>query len=339
MSIKNILLIRLRLLGDIIFTIPTITLLKKNLPNCNIYYIVEDEFEEIGKLLPNIYKLIVIPRKMGLIKMLKLRKKIRSIGFDVLIDLHSGPKSSQISFLSGIKKKIGYRVPFRSWIYDIKFDRTQKEPYIHSVFNQIRLLEGIGIKTDKKNIPSYPQAQINKSNISNQLQTLLKKEKKIVLHVGAGNSFRDWGTDNYICLSKRLTEKGYSVFLIGHGKKEIERGKEIEKKVNINNLIGKLSIEESFFLIQNSDLYFGVDSGPLHLASLTETPIVAIYGPNLPEISGPWRKKNVSIVQSDLKCRPCDQRVCIYKENNDKIKCMKNIEVNDIYETIVKYSK
>ena len=126
MKIKNILLIRLRLLGDIILTIPTISLLKKNYPDSNIYYIVEEEFEGIGKLLPDITELIVIPRKMGIKEMLKLRKRIKKIDFDVLIDLHSGPKSSQISFISGIKKKIGYIVPFRSWIYDIKFSRTQK---------------------------------------------------------------------------------------------------------------------------------------------------------------------------------------------------------------------
>lgn len=338
MEIKNILLIRLRLLGDIIFTIPTINLIQKNNPNSKIYYIVEEEFEEIGRILPNIFELIVIPRKMGLLEMLKLRKKIKKIGFDVLIDLHSGPKSSQIALLSGIKKKIGYLVPFRSWIYNIKIDRTQKPPYIHSVYNQIKLLKGIGIKIKKEDTPYYPKIEINKSEISTELINALIKKNKIVIHVGAGNSFRDWGTENYITLSKKLNDNGFSVFLIGHGEKEIKRGHEIEKKVHIKNYIGKLSIKESFYLIQNSKIYFGVDSGPLHLASLTKTPIVALYGPNIPEISGPWRETNITILQLELDCRPCDQRVCIYEGKDDKIKCMKNIGVETVYEALIKYS-
>ena len=333
MEIKNILLIRLRLLGDIILTIPTISLLKKKYPDSNIYYIVEEEFAEVGKLLPDISELIIVPRKMNLTQMLKLRKKIKALGFDVLIDLHSGPKSSQISLLSGIKKKIGYKVPFRSWIYDVKIKRTQKKPYIHSVYNQIRLLEGIGIKVDSGNIPYYPEVKQDRKQADKKLEI----KNNIVIHVGAGNEFRDWGTQKYISLSKKLIDNGYSVSLIGHGDKETLRGVEIEKEVIVNNYIGKLSIAKSLNLIQCSDVYFGVDSGPLHLASLSKTPIIAIYGPNVPEISGPWRKDNITILQSDMECRPCDQRVCIYKEKNDRIKCMKNIGADKVYEAIIKY--
>ena len=194
----------------------------------------------------------------------------------------------------------------------------------------------MGIKVDKDAIPFYPEIIIYKTRpeLINQKP---ENRKQIVIHVGAGNDYRDWGTDNYIALSKKLTENGCEVFLIGHGKKEIERGRDIEKQVMLNNFIGKLSIEESLFLIQNSESYFGVDSGPLHLASLSNTPIVAIYGPNVPEISGPWRKDKITILQLEMNCRPCDQRECIYKEINDRIKCMKNIGVDKVYEEITKH--
>ncbi len=337
MDIKNILLIRLRLLGDIILTIPSITLIKNKYPNCNIYYIVEEEFEGIGRLLPHIKELIVIPKKTGIYDMLKLGRKIKKYNFDTLIDFHSGPKSSQISLLSGIKKKIGYNVPFRSWIYSLAISRKQEKPYIHSVYNQIRLLEGIGIKTNKKDIPPYPQIIIDKENISRKIIDVITKEKKIVIHIGAGNNFRDWGTKKYTELSKLLINDGFSVFLIGHGTYEENRGKEIEQKAPVYNFTGQISIKESLFLIQYSNIYFGVDSGPLHLASLTKTPIVAIYGPNVTAISGPWRQDNITILESNMNCRPCNQRVCIYGKNNDTIKCMKNIGVNEAYEAIIKY--
>jgi len=334
---KNILLIRLRLLGDIILTIPTIKLLKKNYPKHNIYYIVEEEFEEIGNLLPDIYKLIVIPRKMGLKDMLNLRKKLKKLKFEFLIDLHSGPKSSQISFLSGIKEKIGYKVPFRSWIYDKAIDRAQKKPLTHSVLNQIRLLEGLKIMPDKDDIPCYPQIRINEEDIINIELKKLSKDKRVIVHIGAGNDFRDWGKDKFIDLSEKLIKKGIEVCLIGHGDIENKRGKEISEKTGAINFAGDLSIHETLFLIQESEVYFGVDSGPMHLASLSETPIVAVFGPNVPEISGPWRKSSITILQSDLNCRPCDQRECIYKANNDRIKCMKDIGVNYAYEEIIKY--
>jgi ADP-heptose:LPS heptosyltransferase len=61
-------------------------------------------------------------------------------------------------------------------------------------------------------------------------------------------------------------------------------------------------------------LYIGGDSGPLHVASATQTPIVALFGPTLPERSMPWRDPAVASIAVDagpLPCRPCHQRHCV----------------------------
>ncbi len=101
----------------------------------------------------------------------------------------------------------------------------------------------------------------------------------------------------------------------------------------MHDFTGKLSVKEILYVITNSDVYFGADSGPLHLASLTKTPIVALYGPNIPEISGPYRKENVTVIQLDLDCIPCPQKTCKY----DEIKCMSGIDVSEVYDAIKKY--
>ena len=103
----------------------------------------------------------------------------------------------------------------------------------------------------------------------------------------------------------------------------------------VYDLTGRLSIIDMLFIISRVNVYVGVDSGPLHVASLTQTPLVALYGPNIPEISGPWREKDVTIIQLPLTCRPCSQRKCIY----DTIQCMKNIKTDVVYEAIIRYFK
>ncbi|MCU0257012.1 MAG: hypothetical protein MUF60_09720, partial [Vicinamibacterales bacterium] len=60
-------------------------------------------------------------------------------------------------------------------------------------------------------------------------------------------------------------------------------------------------------------LYIGGDSGPLHVAATTGTPIVALFGPTLAERSAPWRSRSCVTLTVDagpLPCRPCDQRRC-----------------------------
>jgi ADP-heptose:LPS heptosyltransferase len=330
---NHILFIRLRLLGDIILTIPSIQIFKEHFPGVKVYYVVEESFKEMGELIPGVHQLVVIPREMGLEGMWKFRKDVRNIGFDAVIDFHSGPKSAQLTWLTGAKLRIGFRTPNRNWAYHRLTPRNFGDTPTHSVYNQAKLLEHLGITVSVESLPQYPAITIRDTPISNPVEAAIKKEKKVVIHVGAGNPFRDWGLENFSALISRLKKQGITVFLIGSGEDEKKRGNYLGHLLGVDDFTGKLSIAQLFYLISNSDVYVGADSGPLHLASLTAVPLVALYGPNIPEISGPWRKKDVSIIQLPMACRPCTQRKCIY----GIIPCMKNISMDEVYATIIRY--
>ncbi len=339
---EKILFIRLRLLGDIIFTIPSIEIFKKYYPDTNIYYVVEEESREIAELIPGIHQLIVIPRKMSFIKMWKFRQNIRSLGIDTVVDFHSGPKAAQLTRLTGAKLRIGYKTPNRNWAYNRLTPRKFGNSYTHSVYNQAKLLEHLDIPIDSETIPQYPDIPIDESRIRDSVKLKKKKKdkKKAVIHVGAGKASRDWGIENFASLVQKLKENknknetDWSIFIVGKNDKEKKKGEYLEKHFQIHNLTGKISLLELLYLISRSTVYVGADSGPLHLASLTSTPLVGLYGPNIPEVSGPWREKNVSIIRKYLPCQPCSQRKCIY----GIISCMKNITTDEVYEKIIRYS-
>lgn len=336
---KSILFIRLRLLGDIIFTIPTLQLYKNHFPENKIYYVVEEKFKEIAQLIPDIHETIVLPHKMTIKQHFQFRKKIKSLDIHTVVDFHSGPKSALLTRLTGAKTRIGYTTPNRNYAYTHKTPRTLGDTPTHSTFNQARLLEHLGITgITPEHIPPYPPIQPENAGVGEEVKKTLtqnQNHKKVALHVGAGNRFRDWGIENFAALIQTLTQNNITVFLVGNSNEEKEKGKYLKERFPLHDFTGQLSIAETLFLISNATVYCGVDSGPLHLASLTTTPLVALYGPNIPEISGPWRKKNVSIVQLPFKCRPCSQRTCIY----DTIRCMKNIKTDVVYETIIRYLK
>jgi ADP-heptose:LPS heptosyltransferase len=333
----KILFIRLRLLGDIIFTIPSIQVFKHHFPDTGVYYVVEEQFREIGALLPGIHQLIVVPRKMGLKKMWQFRKDMRKIGFDTVMDFHSGPKSAQLTWLTGAKLRIGYQTPNRNFAYHRLTPRKFGDSPTHSVYNQAKLLEHLGIPINMDHLPQYPEITIDETRVGDFVRQALnqKNEKNVVIHVGAGNTFRDWGSENFSTLIGKLKKHGLRVFLIGSGDVEKQRGAYLRNLHQVHDFTGKLSIAELIYLVSQAAVYLGADSGPLHAASLTPTPLVALYGPNIPEISGPWRKKDVSIIQKKMDCRPCSQRTCKY----DIIQCMKNITTDEVYETIIRSIK
>jgi len=330
---ENILFIRLRLLGDIIFTLPAITLFHNKFPSTKIYYVVEEKFKDIVSILPHIYQPVIIPYKMRWGDIKAFRKRIKKLEIQTVIDFHSGPKSALLTRLSGIKTRIGYHTPNRNWAYNHRSPRFIPGPPLHSVVNQIRLLSHLGLDTD--NPPSYPEIEMSDKQIPPEVNEKLPANNRVIIHVGAKNKFRDWGFDNFLNLIKKLNKNRIQPVLIGHGTDEKSRGILLEEKCQVVNLSGQLSIPETLAVISQSAAYFGADSGPLHLASLTQIPIVALYGPNIPEISGPWRKNNVTIIQQNLDCIPCSQKKCIY----DTIACIKNIKVDEVYESIIRILK
>jgi len=292
--------------------------------------LVEERFREVAEIIPGIKKVIAVSDNMGWKDIYRFRKYIIKMGFQTVVDFHSGPKSALLTFLSGAKTRIGYRTPNRNWAYNQKVPRNTNAAYTHSVYNQARLLVPLGIDLNK--IPPYPEIFIDKKNIPEKIRTIAQNNKKIVIHIGAKKRYRDWGIENFSSLIKKLKKNNFIIFLIGKGETEEKRGKYLGDLYNVHDFTGVLSIKEILYLISCSDVYFGADSGPLHLASLTSTPIVALYGPNLPEVSGPYRKNNVKIIQLDLDCIPCAQKSCKF----EKVKCMEGIEVENVYQAICK---
>jgi ADP-heptose:LPS heptosyltransferase len=330
---EDALFIRLRLLGDIIFTIPAIEIFKNHRPQSRVHYVVEERFREIAAIIPGIDNIITVPAKLGWRDIWDFRKKIKNLGIQTVVDFHSGPSSALLTLASGAARRVGYRTPNRNWAYTVMLPRRSGSFPTHSVFNQARLLEKIGIPVGE--IPQFPAFDFSQFPVSERLAEVRDISRKVVIHLGAGNRFRDWGMENFTALISSLSARQIPVFLIGNNAEERLRAETLSKVPHTYDFSGTLAIQELLQLIAGAAVYVGADSGPLHLASLTTTPLVGFFGPNLPQISGPWRKEGVEIMQLDMPCRPCSQRKCKY----DTIPCMRNIAVEHVYDAVSKFIK
>jgi ADP-heptose:LPS heptosyltransferase len=325
---KDMLFIRLRLLGDIVFTIPAIQLFKQRFPGARLHYVVEERFSEIAGIIPGVDRVITVPQRRGLKEILAFRRTVRGLGIHTAVDFHSGPGSAVLTLASGAARRIGYRTPNRNWAYNHLVDRHSASAPPHSVYNQARLLQGLGIAVDV--IPPYPEIPVSAFPLSDRLAAVRGVHPKVVVHLGAGNRFRDWGMDHFTALVQRLSSAKIPVFLIGGSPEERSRASRLRSVPGVHDFSGPMSTKELLSLIAAAAVYVGADSGPLHLASLTSTPLVALFGPNLAAISGPWRRQGVEIIELEMACRPCSQRNCKY----GTIPCMRDISVEKVHEAV-----
>ena len=329
-SIKKILLIRLRPIGDIVMTTPAIKILREEFPNAFISYVVEPPYVKLIENHSCIDEVLIIRRDSTLIEFLRFVKEIRKRNYDLLIDFHCGPRASLISFLSNARLKVGFKVKYRHFVYDIKVPRKGEKGYYHSVESHVNLIKAIGIK--EKEIPDLDLPSPSE-NEKQKIDNLLKENhllpfKKIVLHISAGNEYRDWGVENITKLIQLFSENPeIKIILIGD-EKDRETEKKISEKVQNNffSLVGKLNLIELRELISRSHLFIGSDSGPMHIAASTSTPIIALFGPTIPAVFGPWKAK-AKIIEKELSCRPCRQKKCIYKD----FRCLRTITPEEVY--------
>jgi heptosyltransferase-1 len=335
-KIKKILLIRLRPIGDIVMTTPALSILRRELPHAFISYVVEPPYRELIEGHPALDEVLIIKRKSSFIEFLKFIGNIRKRKYDLAIDFHCGPRASLITFFSNAKIKVGFRVKYRHLLYDIKVPRKkEKGGYFHSVESHVNLLKAIGIKPEK--IPSLflsPSSQAEKERVQNFfIENNIFNFKKIVLHISAGNKYRDWGVENFVKLIELLNRhKNLKVIIIGDRK-----DKEIEEKIGERvegeflSLVGEINLKELRELISRANLFVGSDSGPMHVAATTQTPIVALFGPTTPNIFGPWMAK-ATIIEKKLDCRPCRQKECIYED----FRCLRTIRPEEVYKASIK---
>jgi len=317
-------------------TTPAVSALRKGFPDAFISYLVEEPYRELVEGNPDLNDIVVIEKNQSKKSLLKLIRQIQKERFDVVLDFHGGPRASFITWLSKARLKIGYKIKYRNFIYDIKLPRKPQTGHFHSVENHLNFVKALGINVGHPPPLYLPPAQKNEvEKIEKFLEDNgLEGFKTVVIHISAGNEFRDWGIENLAQLIKLLTQQeGVTIVLLGE-KEDQTAEEEVLKRANLPllSLVGKLNLRELKEFISHSALFVGSDSGPMHIAASTSTPIVAYFGPTLSAHFSPW-KAEAYLIEKDYDCRPCKQKRCLYKD----FRCLRSITPEEVYEACLRF--
>ena len=322
----RILIVRLRQIGDVVFTTPAIHALRARFPDAHLAYIVEPHAAALIAANPHLNEVIVAPRT-GWAADVALVRRLRAARFDVAIDFHGGPRASILTWLSGAPVRIGYEVVGRSWMYTRRVARPRALRPRHSVENQWDLLRALDIPAPDRS--RFPVEMTVDPAAARAMDERLARagvepgDPVIVIHVSAGNPFRRWPIAAFgalvtvlitrdrrrrVIVTSGPSDRQAAGRVIAHARSLLSH----EDGGHVTSC-GECSLAELRALVERAALYIGGDSGPLHIAATSAVPIVALYGPTLPVRSEPWRSPHLiaeAVEVSGLPCRPCNQRVC-----------------------------
>jgi heptosyltransferase-2 len=155
---------------------------------------------------------------------------------------------------------------------------------------------------------------------------------------GARNLLRDdhlrrWPVEHWVALATQLVAAGHRVTLIG-GAQDHAEGDAVRRVTGVRDLTGKLSLVETLELIACSNVLVSHDSGPLHLAALTGTPSIGLFGPTDPRAFVSSRADiAIASAAAGLPCAPCydghGYAVC------DDNRCLRGVPAERVAELVL----
>ena len=285
-------------------------------------------------------KSILIRRKMALgdvILITPIIKKIKEIlpksSVSVSTDIHDVLKNNPyVDFILPTNTPLlGYDKVYN---LDLVYERNPSE---HIITSYAKFVFGEDI--EEKSTQIYP-LQSDEDIIEKQLKDFgIFNNNFIVFHMGVTARNRTWAKENWSKLIQNLTHTGCPIIIIGKNSDFFISG------LNVFNLINKLSVQQVHCLIKRSKCFVGNDSGMLHVAGTTETPIVGIFTSAMGEYRMPYRQgvfcHNAKIVKPDLDCYGCLEKEippveCCGCRRGDYA-CVLNITPENVYNAIVSF--
>lgn len=336
-SVKKVLVVKLRHLGDVLLASPVFSNIKSMLPHAEIDAYIWKEAEPVLQGNPAISNIHLYDRKWKktsrwkrIKKELALLRQIRKKKYDLIINLTEGDRGAIVSWISGAAIKVGFD-PGKSGFFhkrDIFTHLVKQCPSPrHRVERDLDVLRRIGIfpKEEKRKLFFHiPETTLLQTKSLLQKYQLIEGEYALI-HPASRWRFKCLPPQLIAKVIDRLEEK---VVLTG-GPGEEDLLDDIVRFTNkdVVHLGGKTNIKELGALMQMSKGLITVDSLSLHMASALKVPVVALFGPTSEQNWGPWQHPHSIVVSKNISCRPCRLDGCGGSKMSD---CLWTLSVDAI---------
>jgi predicted lipopolysaccharide heptosyltransferase III len=325
--VKNILVIKLRYIGDVLLATPTLQAIKAAFPAAQLTMLVSRGTEDVLKENPHLDHIMVLD-KGSLAAQWRFATDLRRRRFDMVIDLTDGDRSAFLSWISGAPVRIGFNDErrLRGWCYTkvVQADVAGG----HRIERDLAALTPLGIGSTDKTPKLWltPTEEEAADKLLTQLG-VRADQPIVVLQPGARYWFKAWPSERFAELADHLaSDLGCQVLICGSREEQAlaQRIHEAAKSRPIN-MAGRAPLKQFAAIAKRAMLFVGNDSGAMHIATAVGTPVVALFGPSNPAEWGP-RGGPVEVIYKGLDCRACFHPTCMRGEEN----CMKQISLGEV---------
>jgi heptosyltransferase-2 len=322
--------------GETLFATPFLNSLRRQRPEAFIATLGWPQCREVLLASPHINELIDYdePRThRGLWGKWRLSRELRARRFDAAFILRRSLSRSVLLAAAGIRTRVGFANPKSGWLLTHRVP-SPKVP-THKALSYLPLLETVGLTVESG---PYPYEYVVRDEERRAAREMLRASGAaidgtpvIVLHPGANWPHKRWAPERFAALGERLAATQQVQIVVTGGPNDAELVASITQRMRQSamTLAGRTTLRQLAAVLEQAQLVVSNDTGVLHIAAALRRPVVALYGPTSPTLTGPLGDSTRTTVIHHPEC--CPQIPCFSPERPPH-PGMEAITVNEVYE-------
>lgn len=337
---RNILVIKLRNIGDVLLSSPVARQLKESYPQSKVSFLVNAGTESMLTLNPHVDEVIVFDRNWKRLpffrrslRELAFARKIREAGYDLVLNLTEGDRGAFLALMGRNACRIGWNpnntgFPGKRLIFHHLVSPGLSR---HMIDWNLMTLHALGIDTRSGKTELYfsPDDALRVEQLLLE-QGLEKGQRTVHVHPTARWLFKCWRPERVAQVLDHLFARHslYPVLTGGPDPREaaLIRGILAAARSPVIDLSGRLTLKQVAALSRRSQFFFGVDTAPMHMAGAVGVPVAVVFGPSNETVWGP-RAPSDLLIKKDMPCRPCSRDGC----NGTKVsRCLEELQSDEV---------
>lgn len=290
----SICILRLSAIGDVCHAVATVQSIQTRWPEANITWVIGKVEAMLLANLENV-EFVIFDKKVGIKGYCDLYSRLKGRKFDLLLHMQVALRASLATLCIRAKEKWGFdrsRAKEGQWLFTNRQIESQKEPHVADGFWGFAQAIGVSLKSKPRwNMPVTSKDQ-------DWCLQQVGNNPYMVISPAASKAQRNWLPNRYAAIADYAHAQGFQVVLSGGPSKiENQLGDKIINASNapIINLIAKTSLPQLLALLKKAKLVLAPDSGPAHMATTVNTPVIGLYAHSNPKRTGPYLSQSTTI--------------------------------------------
>ncbi|MGE5680889.1 MAG: glycosyltransferase family 9 protein [Bacillota bacterium] len=307
-KVKRILCIKLRGIGDVILSTVVFNNLRQDFPNAKIDYLTEAPSKTVLEKLPFINEVIILNKKEKNSSFL-LIKEIRKRKYDLVLDFYTNPRTALCTFLSGARYRAGFPYKGRTYAYNILGPADRDK--FHAADLHLEFLKSIGLSHSSRNLFFSLSDEDRKFAEDTFRANFSQSDLVIGICPSGGWPSKKCDPVKFVEIADTLVERFAAKILILWGPGDKSEADDISRLMRHNALMApETNIGKMGALISKCNLVIANDSGPMHISTAVNTPVLSLHGPTNPRLQGPYGEIHEWLRLEELDCIGCNLLEC-----------------------------